>query len=126
MFEWAEQVGALVIWAEHRFYGVSLPFGNDSFTHTNLGYLSVEQALGDFAEVIRHVKETYAPNIAKSPVFAFGGSYGGMLASWFRQKYPNVVEGSLASSAPVVQWPGIGDDFMFFNGVTRDFEQFRA
>ncbi len=29
--------------AEHRYYGQSLPFGENSFTKENIGYLSVEQ-----------------------------------------------------------------------------------
>uniref|UniRef100_A0A914UMN4 Lysosomal Pro-X carboxypeptidase n=1 Tax=Plectus sambesii TaxID=2011161 RepID=A0A914UMN4_9BILA len=85
---------AAVVFAEHRFYGETLPFGNNSYTNvSNLGYLSSEQALADYAVLIGYLKSTVIPNAANAPVIAFGGSYGGMLAAWFRIKYPHVVVG---------------------------------
>jgi hypothetical protein len=36
----------------------------------------------------------------------FGGSYGGMLATWMRLKYPHVLDGSIAASAPIWNFMG--------------------
>ena len=57
-----------------------------------LNYLTAEQALADFAEMIKHIKQT-VPGAANSPVIVIGGSYGGMLATWMRLKYPSLVLG---------------------------------
>ena len=87
-------VGGAVVFAEHRFYGKTQPFGNHSYTKlNNLGYLSSEQALADFSVLIPYLKKNIIANATQSPVIAFGGSYGGMLAAWFRIKYPHVVAG---------------------------------
>ncbi|VDO56316.1 unnamed protein product [Onchocerca flexuosa] len=57
MWDLAPEFNAAVVFAEHRFYGKSHPFGKQSYTTIqNLGYLSSEQALGDFALLIRHLK----------------------------------------------------------------------
>jgi dipeptidyl-peptidase II len=56
VFTLAEKFGALVIFAEHRYYGESLPFGADSFTPKNLQYVSIEQALADYAVLLTSLK----------------------------------------------------------------------
>eukprot|EP00916_Digyalum_oweni_P009468 GHVL01015983.1.p1 GENE.GHVL01015983.1~~GHVL01015983.1.p1 ORF type:complete len:438 (+),score=149.59 GHVL01015983.1:82-1314(+) len=92
----ANEFNALVIYAEHRYFGKTLPFGKDSFKNENIHFLSVEQTMSDYALFIRYLKDIY--NI---PVITVGGSYGGMLAAWMRYKYPNLVFAALAASAPI-------------------------
>ncbi|CAK9109075.1 unnamed protein product [Durusdinium trenchii] len=50
--EAATALGAQLVFAEHRFYGQSLPFGPD-FGRLQVQYLNVEQALEDYAQLIR-------------------------------------------------------------------------
>ena len=53
IFEHAQALSAHVFFIEHRYYGSSLPFGPDaSFTPQGLRYLTIEQALADYSEVI--------------------------------------------------------------------------
>ena len=54
--------------------------------------LSGDQALADYAVLITHLKSTI-DGAENSPAIAIGGSYGGMLAAWFRMKYPHIVVG---------------------------------
>lgn len=92
MWDWAAEFKALLIFAEHRFYGKTMPYGSKSFSSVKYyGYLTVEQALADFADFLQNVKRTW-PGTAQSKVVAFGGSYGGMLASWMRIKYPWIID----------------------------------
>jgi len=94
----AKDRGALLVTVEHRFYGESIPNGN--VNSSNLKLLTVDQALADFAGFIDwYSAEAALPNGTKW--FAFGGSYPGALASWFRMAYPDKTVGSLSSSGVV-------------------------
>ena len=54
----AQQFGALVVFGEHRYFGESLPFGDESYDRKNLEYLTVEQAMFDYVELIKMIKDT--------------------------------------------------------------------
>lgn len=83
---------------QHRYYGQSLPFGPDSLD-LDPSYLTTQQALADYVVLINHLKRDMGA--FGSPVIAFGGSYGGVLAAWLRMKHPQAVAGAIAASAPM-------------------------
>ena len=81
MWENAEHFNALLVFAEHRYYGKSSPMSDDDEEDTNkntLKHLNSMEALADYASLVRELREEYEDAVA---VIAFGGSYGGMLAS---------------------------------------------
>lgn len=123
IWDWAPEFNALVVFAEHRFYGQSLPFGNKSYESPHhLGYLTSEQALADYADLLLHLKYTL-PGAERSAVVAFGGSYGGMLAAWLRVKFPHIVTAALAASAPINMSPGLVPCGKFNEAVTAVYER---
>ncbi|KAK6044993.1 serine carboxypeptidase S28, partial [Cooperia oncophora] len=86
MWDIAPEFHAAVVFAEHRFYGKTQPYGTTT----------AEQAPLPFCARI--------PGAENSPVIAFGGSYGGMLAAWIRIKYPHKVAGANCRRAAPVFW----------------------
>ncbi|XP_023215834.1 dipeptidyl peptidase 2-like [Centruroides sculpturatus] len=120
IFDIAPKFKALVIFAEHRYYGESLPFGKNSFNQPNISLLSIEQALIDYVTLIHAIKKDYKAE--SCPVIAFGGSYGGMLSAYIRFKYPNVVDGALAASAPIILTAGYLGTEVFFESITKTFD----
>ena len=49
------------------------------------------QALADYVDLITFIRQS-VEGASQSPVVAFGGSYGGMLAARIRIKYPRIVQ----------------------------------
>ncbi len=75
----------------------------------------------DYVELIKYIRYTYAA--MDLPCIVFGGSYGGMLASWLRMKYPHVFQGALASSAPILYFRNSPDatEYAFNHLITEAF-----
>jgi lysosomal Pro-X carboxypeptidase len=74
----------------------------------------------DYVDLINFIKSSN-PNYAESPVIAFGGSYGGMLAAWMRMKYPHVIQGAHASSAPILFYTGVVSPYAYNDLATRSY-----
>ncbi|TKR67981.1 hypothetical protein L596_024041 [Steinernema carpocapsae] len=128
MWDLAPNFNASLLFVEHRYYGngSSIPFENDAgnLTVAQLSYLTSELALADFVHTLRYFKEKILHCAEDTPVIAFGGSYGGMLAAWFRMKYPHVVDGAWAASAPLRYFHnGKVDPGKFENIVKNTYEQ---
>lgn len=124
MWERAPELGARLIFAEHRYYGLSLPLGAESTRNSStLRWLTMEQALADYARLIFALR---ADSLKFSATVAIGGSYGGMLAAWLRMHYPSAVVGAIAASAPVLAFDGIDsqnstwDSNAYWRAVTND------
>ncbi|XP_026756593.2 lysosomal Pro-X carboxypeptidase [Galleria mellonella] len=120
MWDIAQEFRAKLVFAEHRYYGASMPFGNKSLDNKHIGYLTSAQALADYADLVNYLQG----NAIKPPypVIAFGGSYGGMLAAYFRMKYPHIVAGAIAASAPVHQFTGMVPCEVYNRIVTSSFK----
>ncbi|KAK1375715.1 lysosomal Pro-X carboxypeptidase-like [Heracleum sosnowskyi] len=122
MTENAPRFRALQVYIEHRFYGESNPLGSmkKSLENTTIrGYFNSAQALADYAEILIYLKDKLSAH--NSPIIVVGASYGGMLAAWFRLKYPHVVHGALASSSPILYFDDITSDDAYFEAVSKDF-----
>ena len=94
----------LLVSMEHRYYGQNRSIPVDKLTIDNLQYLTSRQALADYANFIKtnslRIQGEPLPN--NSRWITFGGSYSGALSAWMRYKYPELVFGAHASSAPVL------------------------
>ncbi|EMS59622.1 Lysosomal Pro-X carboxypeptidase [Triticum urartu] len=104
MWELAPRFRAMLVFIEHRYYGRSVPFGSEeaAFRNTSTAGANLSAPL--------------------APVVVFGGSYGGMLAAWMRMKYPHVVIGAVASSAPILSFYGMADPYAFYDIISNDFK----
>ncbi|KAI1415503.1 peptidase S28 [Hypoxylon sp. FL1857] len=108
MYEYAKQLGGLAVSLEHRYFGQSLPFGQNSHTPSNMKFLTLDNVMADAVSFVEYIKESHngAPD---SKAIVASGSYGGFLAAAFRLNHPDTFFGSLASAGPVKSFSNSSD-----------------
>jgi pimeloyl-ACP methyl ester carboxylesterase len=99
--EWAKELGANLVYLEHRYYGASLPFSDLSSEH--LQYLTLGNELEDLATFQKWVSTEQGWT---GKWVTVGGSYSATISALYRQKHPELVVGALASSAPMISGQG--------------------
>ena len=103
MWESAPDMGAALVFLEHRYYGLSLPF--PAGTPGCMNFLTTEQAMADAASFLTSMRGGMLPQLPEvGAVIGFGGSYGGMMAAWFRLQYRHLVDGVICASAPILSF----------------------
>ncbi|XP_063219334.1 thymus-specific serine protease-like [Bacillus rossius redtenbacheri] len=100
MMALARTYGAAAFLLEHRFYGANRP--TEDVSTESLAYLTTEQALADLALFVAALRGRHGGGGAAPRVVLFGRSYAASLAAWARLKYPHLVAGAVASSAPLL------------------------
>ncbi|KAI1134031.1 peptidase S28 [Hypoxylon sp. FL0543] len=108
MYEYAKQLNGLAVSLEHRYFGQSLPFGQDSHSSSNMKFLTLDNVMADAVSLVEHIKETYN-GASDSKAIVASGSYGGFLAAAFRLNHPDTFFGSLASAGPVRSFSNSSD-----------------
>lgn len=98
--EIAKETSAALFLLEHRYFGESTIFDFNDLSVETLAFLNSRQALADVFQVLTTIKKT--PEFQNSKVIVVGGSYGGNLAVWLKQMYPEFIDAVLASSAALL------------------------
>jgi thymus-specific serine protease len=65
-----------------------MPFAADNFKQPAVKYLTAENAMMDFVELVKHLRPKF--NARRKAFIAIGGGYSGNLAAWSRMKFPNI------------------------------------
>lgn len=106
--------------------------GREATVEELLSLLTPQQAMADMIHLTKHFKEElgcsntqFDRNDSKHycPVVTVGGSYPGFLSAMFRLVYPNFVDISYASSAPLKLYDQSTDQNVYYDIVTRAAER---
>jgi hypothetical protein len=99
----AEAIGAAVVVIEHRYWGVSSPYGD--LSTENLQYLTLKNSIADLVHFAKTAKLPFDPHgtsqASRAPWVLAGGSYSGALTAWVASTSPGTFWAYLASSAVV-------------------------
>ncbi|KAK8024583.1 serine carboxypeptidase S28 [Apiospora rasikravindrae] len=113
---YAKSVSGAVIILEHRYWGNSSPFEEQSTK--NLQYLTLQQSVADFVNFARNVKLPFDPsgktNAPQAPWVFTGGSYPGALAVWIERLAPGTFWAYHGSSGPL---QAIYDYWQYFQPI---------
>ncbi|CDO77024.1 hypothetical protein BN946_scf184380.g10 [Trametes cinnabarina] len=99
----AQELGGVTIVLEHRYYGLSNPYGDLSVK--SLKYHTIQQAIDDLEYFAKNVDLPMpggdAVKPGQAPWILVGGSYSGALTSFTMVNKPNLFQAAYASSAVV-------------------------
>lgn len=122
----AKNLSALVVFAEHRGFGLTYPSVADGGDQSgwipdaeHAGVLTEAQVLEDFTHLATHLRTNLSA--WDSPLIAVGGSLAGEMATWWRVRYPFLVDMALSASAPILGFPGLTDQYGWYKVVTNAF-----
>jgi hypothetical protein len=92
-----QQLGALLITIEHRYYGDSFPAPLSD--RATLRTLNIDTVMLDLAAFVRFMKAQLGASAGKW--LSIGGSYSGALSAWLRVKHPELIDAAWSSSGVV-------------------------
>ncbi|KAI1130432.1 peptidase S28 [Nemania abortiva] len=101
MMWFAEKLGGMAVSLEHRYFGQSLPFANNSYSNENFKFLTLDNVMADAVSFVEMLQKTI-PGAQSSKSIVASGSYGGLLATAFRQNHPATFFGSIAAAGPTL------------------------
>jgi hypothetical protein len=124
----AKQFQAAVLQIEHRFYGPYHPILNATIPQLQ-DLLTPRQAMADMVHLVEHKRDhefhcsADKASLQYCPMITVGASYPGFLSALFRLVYPDFVDISYASSAPLLMYGQAVDTNVYYDIVTAAAER---
>lgn len=72
MYHFAQELGGIAATLEHRYFGLSAPFGNDSYTSENIAHLTLDNVIGDAVNFVEGIRANVT-GAENSPVIIASG-----------------------------------------------------